>query len=173
MTAQDSKQTPRPLGLMSIDTKTIYERILKASIGETVTYEELEKLIGRSVRERGTWLLLSARRRALNQDGLVFGTVAKIGIKRLSDTEIVAGSEDDVHRVHRQALRGMRKLTAIKHYDSLPAESKTRHGVNASALAVLAHMTRSTSLKRLETKVREQSQPSLPLQKTLEAFREK
>jgi hypothetical protein len=168
-TPQDSK--PRPIGTMSIDVKTIYERLRKTTVGETVKYSDLETLIGRPVRERNGWLLLSARRRLLYQDGILFGVVQKIGVKRLTDSEIVAAGRDDLSRIHRAALRGGRKLTSVQDYNGLSQPDKLLHGVTGSALAVLSHLTKEKQLKRIEAEI-EKDPRTLPLQKTLAAFKE-
>lgn len=167
----DNGTTKRPIGVMSIDVKTVYDMLRRCEIGDTVTYEDMEKSIGRSVRYQNRWILSSACRRLLAQDSMLFGTVSKVGVKRLSDSEIVGVGQDTVQRIHRSALRGTRKLSAIRNYDGLSKSDKVRHGVQASALGILAHVTKERQLRRIEAKI-ENDPMTLPLQKTLEAFKE-
>jgi len=161
----------KPTFAISIDVKTVYDRLAKASIGDIVLYKELEDLIGRPVREKHRWILESARRRCFTQDRMLFGAVSKVGVKRLSDQEIVDTSHDAITRIHRASLRAARRLTVIGNYDSLPAGHKVKHNTNASALALLNHLTKENQLKKLETKVTAATR-TLPLQKTLDAFRD-
>jgi hypothetical protein len=167
-TPQDSK---RPIGTMSIDVKTVYERLRKAAVGEAIEYSELESLIGRTVRERNAWLLLSARRRLLSQDGILFGVVRNVGVRRLTDSEVVAAGRDELSRIHRAALRGGKKLTSVQDYDGLSKPDQLLHGVTGSALAVLSYLTKEKQLKRIEAAI-EKDPRTLPLQKTLAAFKE-
>jgi len=170
MNATENKNK-RPIGLLSIDVKTIYDRIIKAGVGDTITYAEMEGLIGRPVREHGQWILMSARRRALMQNGMVFGVVKKIGVRRLSDSEIVNLGADFVGRVHRLSNKAVRTIACVQDFNALPAEAKLKHGTYASAMGMLAYITREKQIKRLEERV-DKAQASLPLQKTLDAFKE-
>lgn len=174
MTTQESKpiaSTRRAIGVLSIDVKTVSDALRATKIGDTVAYSTLEQLIGRSIRGKNYWILLSARKRLLSQDSMLFGTVSKVGLKRLSDSEIIAASRDELNRVHRGALRGLRKISSVQDYNSLPHAEKVNHGVTASALSVLSYMTKEAQLKRIEKKI-EKSPVTLPLHKTLEAFSE-
>lgn len=162
-------ETKRPIGLLSIDTKAVYDRLTKAKMGETVSYDELSQLIGRDIRNGAYWCLQSARRKALI-DGLVFGSVSKVGIKRLNDTEIVDTGHDAVTRIHRLSTRSARKV-ALAEYSTLSPESKVKFNTHVSILGVMAHMTRSKQVAKLTESVTK-AQASLPLAKTLEAFKQ-
>lgn len=172
MTTHESlPKRPRPLFIVSIDVKTCYERLVKTSIGDLVSYSELESLLGRTVREKGAWILSSARRRAFVQDNMVFAVIPKQGVKRLSDAEIVDSSNDALVRVHKASLRAARRLGAVRDFESLSSQQKIKYNLQASAFGLLAHLTKESQLKKLESKVQAATK-SLPLQRTLDAFRE-
>jgi hypothetical protein len=145
--------------------------LIKTNIGDVVPYSELEELVGRSVRDKGAWILSSARRRAFTQNSMLFGTISKVGVKRLNDQEIVDTAGAAITRIHKASLRAARNLTAIRDFESLDTTYKTKHNTGASALALLNHITKEGQLKKLEEKV-SKSLRTLPLQKTLDAFRE-
>jgi hypothetical protein len=67
-------------------------------------------------------------------------------------------------------LRGLRKIASVQNYDALTHEQKVAHGVTASALSVLAYATKEAQLKRIEAVI-QKSPSTLPLAKTLEAFK--
>lgn len=171
MTTQEPKVGRRAIGTLSIDVKTICDLLRTVKTDEVATYSDLSKLIGRSVRDNNSWILSSARKRLLSQDGILFGTIPNVGLKRLRDADIIAASRDELSRVHRGALRGMRKIRAIQDYESLSHEQKVLHGVTASALGIIAHVTKEKQLARIQEKI-EKSPTTLPLQRTLDAFRE-
>lgn len=162
----------RPIGTLSIDVKLVYERLAKCSTGDLVTYEDLSAIIGRDIRLKANWVLGSARRRAFTQNQMLFGAIAKVGVKRLSDAEIVATGQDALTRIHKTSLRAARRMTAIRSFDTLDAPARTKHDTYLSALGVLSHLTKEKSMQRLEEKVKA-SGKTLALARTLEAFSEK
>lgn len=161
----------RPIALLGIDTKTIFDRLCAAKVGDTIAYAELSSLIGRDIRGMAHHCLASARRKALNEKQIVFATVSKVGVKRLNDVEIVATGEDTVSRIRRMSKRSLRTITAVQDYDRLPNGSKVLHNTYASVLGVVAHISSSRQINKLSAKV-EQSAMTLPVQKTIEALRE-
>lgn len=162
----DSNQK-RAIGLISFDTKAIFERLMASSVGDTITYEELNEILGRDVRNGARSVLASARRMAIN-NGVAFGTVEKVGVKRLNDVEIVNSCESEYASIRRRSGRAMKRLTCVRNYSALPAQSKIQHDKGASFLGLLRHLAAPAQLKKLEAKV---TLGQLPLQKTLEAFK--
>ncbi len=164
----------RPSPLVSIDVKTIHARLAKLGVGETVTYDELSKLIGREVRTGGSaaWVLSRARHKCLYEDGIVISSVMKVGVKRLSDAEIVDTGQDIVSRIHNMTVTGMRRLSAIKSYDALTGDRKVKFNAYTSICGTLGHFTKSKQVEAV-SKAAEKSGGQLPLQRMLEAFQEK
>jgi len=154
---------------LSLDSKMIYDRLKKSAVEEIVSYAELSKMIGRDTQNGGRGSIQTARRKALREDYIVFGVVRNIGLKRLSDVEIVATGEDTVTRIRRASTRGFRTITAVRDFDALPNDSKIRHNTYASVLGALSMATTAARMKKLEGRVAE-AKASLPLAKTLEAF---
>lgn len=169
---EKSQSRTRPIGTLSIDVKTIFDRLTKCSVGDIVNYEDMSAIIGRDIRgEKASWILSSARKRALTQARMLFGAVPNIGIQRLNDSQIVDTGNHALRCIHRASMRAGRKMTAIQNFEALPADKKLQHNTQISALAVLAHVTKEGQMKKLEGLV-SKAQVALPLQKTLEAFRE-
>ena len=154
---------------LSLDSKMVYERLKKSVIGETISYSELSTIIGRNTQNGGRGALQTARRKALREDYMVFGVIHNVGLKRLSDLEIVATGEDTVTKIRRASTRGFRTVTAVREFDKLPNDAKVRHNTYASVLGALSMATTAARMKKLEGKVAE-AKASLPLMKTLEAF---
>lgn len=159
----------RPIPTLSIDTKLIYERLASASVGDLIEYSELNDLVQRDIRNGAAGCFQSARRRVERLDGIVFGTVRGVGVKRLSDDEIVASGQAVIDKSRRAARRGYRRLGCVE-FDGLSAESKVKHNTYQSLFSALVAVTKPSAVKKVETKV-SQSQESLPLAATLEAFK--
>ena len=153
---------------MSIDTKLILHRLQKAEIGDVITYKELSEIIGRDIQAEARGCLLSAMRSCLAIER-VFGTVRKVGIKRLTDRELAGIGEGIRSHISRVARKAMKKMTLVSSFDSLSNEEKIRHNTSVSMLGAIGHITSSKAIRALENKVATTLE-ALPLQKTLAAF---
>lgn len=154
---------------MSIDTRTLYELIMKAEIGDTVTFESMKSALGRPV-EGNEPSLQSALRHAFNQDDRYFANVRKVGYKRLTDIEIVGSGEIETSHIRRRAKRAGKRLTLVQDFSKLTPDERIRHNTYLSIFSAMAQITKNSAVKKLEGVVK-QSGESLPLAKTLEALK--
>jgi hypothetical protein len=135
-----SGETMKPTFLVSSDTKFIAAALSKVRQGETITYEELDKAIGRSVRAYARGSLSTALRQQVS-DGRVFEVEKKVGYRLLTDSEIVktqfAKNSAHVRRVTRKTVK---RIQAAK-FDALTKDEKTAHNTQISMLGALHQMT--------------------------------
>ncbi len=162
----------KTIAAISLDARHLYLRLARATIGETLTYDDLSKAIGRDVSpgKPGYGALTTARRRAHLDGGIVFDAVTKIGLKRLSDTEIVGSGQHAIDRVRRAARRGAVKLLSVGDFEALPNELKHKHNAYTSLLGAITQITQGRRVEELERHVGN-AQATLPLWKTLEIFK--
>lgn len=153
---------------MTADSRAVYERLGKAKIGDTVTYEELKALTRRDVQGVDRYILNTALKNAL-RDGKVFGCVRTVGVKLLNDGEIISDAESVAPRIRRISRRASRRLTAVQNFDKLPNEQKVKHNALLSVFGAITAMGRAKSIARVEQEVKRTSQ-SLSLSATLEVF---
>lgn len=154
---------------MSIDTRALYDLLLKADPGQTVTFVEMTNLLGRDV--AGVFPnLQSALRRVENLDGIVFGNVRGIGYKRLNDIEIIQTSEREIVAIRRRARKAGRRVTKIENFDALPNEEKIRHNMSLSLFGAINSMTKPKQVRKLEEAVSSAAK-ELPIGRTLEVFK--
>jgi hypothetical protein len=153
---------------LSIDTKMLTDKLATLVPDDVITYSDLSQVIGRDVQNGARSNLYSAIRRLL-ADGKVYASVRGIGIKRLKDEEIVGVGPAVLAKMRRAANRARAKLAAVQDFDSLDRDAKISHNLSLSVLGVVAHMTKASTVKQLETRI-DQAQASLPLAKTLEAL---
>lgn len=158
---------------LSFETKAVYDRLLICKIGETVTYQELETLIGMNPQTEGYHFVASARKKALNEKGIVFDAVENQGIKRITDAEIIGTTGKVIDHVRRVSRKGFRRITAVADFSGLKNDEKIRHNALASFFGVLHHMSSHKTVKKIEGKVQSQTAEALPLNKTLEMFQPK
>lgn len=146
------EQHRRTFSEQSVDVQVLIKRLAPAAVGETVTYAELSQLIRRDVQRKSRHLLVSARRRLENDEHIIFDVIANEGLKRADDACIVAGSKRGIQHIRNTARKVTRRLTYVE-YDNLSDEQKRTHNVCLAQAGVLAHMTKTSVVQRIESKV--------------------
>ena len=160
----------RPTFSMSADTRAAFDLLASAKVGGTVTYDDLAAVTRRDVRGDDRYVVASARR-ALEREGVIFGVLHGVGLKRLTDAEILADAERAYPRIRRASRRAALRALSIENFDALSAEDKSRHNAMVSVFGAVAAMTDYRSIKKIEQRVSAESKQTLSLGDTLEAFR--
>lgn len=156
--------------ILSIETKQLLERLIKAEVGELITYQEMTNIVGRDIRKEGCGIMYSARRKAENDCQIVFITVVNKGIKRASDEEIANSGTSAIAKIRRTSHKGKKRLHCVENFGSLTNESKIHHNAAASFLGAIDLMTRPKKIIALEEVVKKESN-SINVTKTLELFK--
>jgi hypothetical protein len=151
---------------MSEDSRLLIARLEKALIGDTITLAELSTVIGKDIKEnRGA--LYSARRIVLAERGIVFGSERGVGIKRLSDDEILASTASDRKAIRGKATRSMHKLNSID-YMALPKVKQIAVTAIMAVFNAARVLTTERSVRQISNVANSQS---LNFRATLDAFR--
>ena len=154
---------------MSADARLLTEYLQKKQEGDIVTYDEISEFLGCDVRIKRH--VLETARRHLLKENMVFDTVIKIGIKRLTASEIANGSgRKSISRIRRETGRGIKKLRVAAAYD-LSKEDIIRMNTDASMLGAVKMFTTPASMKKLQGKIASNSGSEMPVGKTLELFK--
>lgn len=158
----------RPTFQLSIEAQEIIRRLERCSVGDTVTYEELNEIVTGDVRAEDRSALNTARRHML-RDGKCFGTIPKVGIKYLNAVETSETGTEALHRVSRAARRAIQRVDAAD-YDSLTPSQRVSHDARKCALAVMAIASQPKKIIQLEGQVSKMGR-RLEIGETLEALR--
>jgi hypothetical protein len=150
----------------SDDTKILTEHLSGAQVGEIVPYAELSRVVGKSLSGFRS-ALASARRQVLKEKGFVFGTEKGVGIRRLSNEEIIAASTSDRHAIRRKARRSLQKLGTVE-YAALDATKQIALTAVAAVFHATAEMNRDSSMKLIQAAAGSSQQ--LPIRETLQAL---
>ncbi len=149
------------------DTRLLTDAFLKMEQGETMTYEQVSKLLSRKTSgSDGT--LQSARRRAEKEDGFVFGTIRKVGLKRLDDAEIVSLGETGAKSLRRGARRSFKRVSNVHDFDSLPSAEQAKHNGALALFGGIMAASKGSTLRRLEGAA--ETSGTLSLGRTFELF---
>ena len=154
----------------SPDTRLLYQRLSKMNVGDFISYADLTEEIGRNVQKEARHYLDSARLICQREHDKTFGVIINEGLKCLTDSEIVETAVSTIGHIRRASRKSIKRLRCIRNFAALSNEDKIRHNANVSAIALIAHMTKSNNMKKLTSKVQE-TQERLPYAKTLEAFK--
>jgi hypothetical protein len=158
--------TKRPAFETTIDTRLLLQRLLKAEPGETVSYGELGKEIGRKI--GGGFSHLQSALRMAQAEGAVFSCVRGSGYQRLTDQDILRASEGGLKRVRRAARRAGNTLSIAEPSKLEANERGLLHG-RLSAFAMIAHVAKPASVDRLASATKDKGQ-ELAIAQTLKAL---
>ena len=155
----------------SIETRLLYQRLAEMNIGDFVSYEELNNLVGVDVQKKGRGYLNTARLMCEREDDKTFGVVINEGLRCLNSQEIINTTEFTIGHIKRTSRKSLKRVRCITDLEQLPNDDKVRLNTYASILGVMATMAKGNNIKKIEAKV-QQTQEQLPYAKTLEAFKE-
>jgi len=161
-------KSTKPKFEISIDTRLIYQRLIQTPEGGTVTYAELGEAVSRKVVGADSHLQ-SAIRRARRDDDMIFDNVMGVGYRRLTPSEIVASSDNDISGVRRKAKKSTEKLFKVTNFEVLTTEEKLKHATNASVFGAIAASLTKKGLAAVEGAVRSVGH-EIPVAETLKMF---
>jgi hypothetical protein len=166
---EQGSESPKSIGERAVETDILVKRFCEAKSKEVVTYEEMEHITGRNIREDARHLINSARRILRTRHNRVIECVRNVGYKVLDAQGIVLSSAGDLKSVRRKARVGGQKLITISNdeFNALAREEKTDYMARRSVLGVLFQATGKRAEKQIAQAV-ESSNGVLPLNKTLE-----
>lgn len=151
----------------SLDVQVLEKRMRKSEVGDTINYSELTELIGADV-TNGARSRLQSARRILERDCIVFATIPTVGIKRLSDSQVVATGPSFISKINRVAKRATRRMAAVQDFNALSNTDKILHNSIAAHSGALLAATTSKAREKVRRGVEENSGELLAAKRTLE-----
>lgn len=149
----------------SEESQLLYEFLKTKKKGDIISYAELSRAGTHDVQKR-RGPLYTARRVLQRDDRMVLDTIPKVGLKVLSDSEVVGSAPTSLGRVRRAMRRATKRITAVD-FEALTNEQKQKHNTNLSVFLVVHHMCKPKSVEKLAPRC---EQSKLPVKKVLEAF---
>ncbi|MHA1962750.1 MAG: hypothetical protein ACW99U_21385 [Candidatus Thorarchaeota archaeon] len=154
---------------LSVDTQVLIRRLAKVGIDETIEYKELSAEIRRDVQQEARGNLFTARHRLQVDEGMVFGAVFGVGLKRLDDTGILQTGMSDVKRIRNVSVRAGKRLSIVDP-ESLNDADQREHLLLLSQFGVLAHVGKERTQRKLAEKIKPGN--LMPASEMLEKIRE-
>lgn len=157
-------------GLVEDRTKLLIECLLKFQTNEVCFYQEILKAIGKDKMDMQARAIISkSRRRLLKDHNMVFDTVRKQGLKRLSDEDIVKLGANGVKQIRKSAQRTTQKMVTVD-YEKLSDQGKTTHNTFLSVLGTLSAIAQPSKIAAVQREV-QNSKIQLSIGSTLEALK--
>lgn len=136
----------------SLETQELIERLSKLEPGALVSYADLSEVAGETI-TGGTPALQSAKRAVEKERGVALSVERGVGVRRLTDDEIVDDTHGARSRIRRQSKRALSRLSAVIDFASLSDEKKRTHQAHAVIYAVIADKASSGAVKRVQSTV--------------------
>jgi len=122
------------------ETLALVERLREVSIEETITYDDLSKVIGRDVRHV-RHLLASARARVLKEHGILFGTERSVGLRRVAASEAHYVGQHARSGIRRKATRSAKQIRqAVSRANDMPPDATRKAYSEISTLGLIEHL---------------------------------
>lgn len=137
---------------VSADARTLSHILSSAAVGDVVSYDSMTKAVARDVRSDARGALESARRIVLKERSMVFDAVRGVGLKRLTDAEIVELPARARAHIRRTARKTVKALVCVQ-YAELTKEAQVKHNTAISMMGVIGELAAEKSTLRLQSKV--------------------
>jgi hypothetical protein len=155
------KEDSMKKSMKTINEKSIYTqeimKVLKAmQPEEEITYDDLSERVGIRVKSgnNGYSYMSTARRVLERNEKIVFGVIAKVGLKRLSH-EDVARTTGAIYLSRKRKLinRNITRIdTVADDYHTLSADAKQKVNFTRTILAFDSETTKQKHIKKIEDK---------------------
>ena len=165
----EANQDQRGLFELAYETKVIIELLKSTKDGEIVDYKEMLNATERTSINaiRGN---INTARRVLQEEGYLFDTVRRKGLKRMSDEDIAVSGVRHQRHIKRTAKKAIREQGSIRDFASLSAAGRYASMVTQTIMATISHATSTKAAKQIDADVKAR-QEQLTIGQTLEAFK--
>lgn len=152
---------------MADETRALIEAMKEAYVGQTFTYDQLSKIAG--VRVNGTFPgLQTVRKRLLKDYGIVLAAVRGIGLKRLSDTEILSTGKGVRSSLRRKSSRSLEDHSKVD-FKNLDRKGQQSFVAHTSLMGAINMATRERQFERVQQDVR-QGERRIPAEEIFQLF---
>lgn len=100
------------------------------------------------------YALMRAREIVEKEDGVRFGTVHKIGVKRLAAEDVPAIGVSGIRRLHRVSRKTVKRLSNLRSYNDMTPTDRLRVAAQRMVANAVAEKTARAAVKEAEDSVR-------------------
>jgi hypothetical protein len=149
----------KSIGERHIHTQEIAKALREIPEGDTITYEEMTKLIGIDTSPKGSGYQYQYTARDIleRDEKIVFECLFKVGLKRLPP-EKVALSSSSMYLKRKRSLirRNKRRIDTVNDvYEDLSAEARFKTDLARTLLSFDAQMTRRKNINKIQANIKD------------------
>lgn len=163
-------ETTTPLFRQSLESQLVAKALADKNHEPIFTYAELSKIAGVKDITTRRGVIATACRTARREHRLVFGAVRGVGIKRLTDSEVVAKRSGRRCKI-RNIANESRKDGETVNYENLSRDERTRAAVEDASIGVVLAMASAKGQGAIEQKVIENKNGRLEIGDLRSAFK--
>lgn len=145
----------------SVETLALRDRLRAVPVDSIVSYDDLSAVIGAKIQTHRHFLYSAMK--SLIPDGVVFGTVRTVGLRRLPAVDIPTIGADAVRRVRRTSRIARGKMSAINRMNDVDNATRIKTTTYVSMLGVIEHFTGKSAREVTEATVEKSSSVISPL----------
>lgn len=151
----------------ALERAALFAFLRTVEAGQTVTYEDMERVAGCSSLRANRYILAAARADLRDEEYIVFEPVMKVGMRRLTESErAVVAPDRRRRRSYRQASMGLKEINGIQVAGLSNGERQQFLG-HLALLGAIAAVSSARALKRVLGNVQPDA-PVLPVDQTLQ-----
>ena len=163
-------ETVAPLFRQSLESQLIAKALADKNHEPIFTYAELSKIAGVPDITTRRGALVTARRSARREQRIVFSVVRGVGLKRLTDSEIVASRSEKRTKIRNAANDSKKDMVCVVH-ENLSRDEQTRFAVEDAALSIVSACMSTKGQGAIEQKVIENKNCRLEIGDLRSAFK--
>jgi hypothetical protein len=152
----------------STQALALIETLRTAPIGSVVSYARLSEAIGEDITDCRHYLYSAMK--ALQDEGVAFGTVRTEGIKRLVSEEIPAIGDAAMQHIRRTSRRARKRMSVVNGMNDVPNDVRVKVNTTASLLGVIETFSQNKARKVVEAEA-ERVKGVIPPMRLLEALK--
>jgi hypothetical protein len=166
-----TEEKDKSIGVRSVETMLVLDALRKVKDDgrESITYQQLSKIVGFDVRASRTYMN-TARNVMRHEHGVDFQTIIGVGLKVATDQEVIGSAQRERKIISRRAKRTIARLYQCVRYDDLPKEDQTRWNAEFALQAVIAHASKEKTAAAINGRV-QTTGAKLSLEGTLETLK--
>jgi len=158
----------KPQFQLSVDVRLLSQMLAESDPDQVHSYERMSEIVGRDIQANRS-ILQSARRVVQRDHGIVFATVSRVGIQRITGGDVVRTTDGVIKKIRRSAKRQLGVLQCVGDTGELTRDEMTSLNLSMSMMGAMRQATSSKSIKQVESAVSSSGEP-LAIAKTLEMF---
>jgi hypothetical protein len=138
----------------SVESERLENYLSELDVGQIVSYEKVETLIGENPRRGAGYAIVRGVRERLVKAGAVWFVLPTVGLQRATTAEILEISDTGMQSVKRKTVRTGRTLdVAANEYQTLDDEGKHHFNFLMSCVGALTYFFTRPAQKQLRNEV--------------------